>query len=463
MPLDLSTFTFPTAPTTLVLAPVATADNAKLMSALFSLSAEHSDDYQKWINVAIALKHAGEQYFSAFDAFSQRSSKYQGIDDCRKKWDAIKNNHEKPRTIASIYHDAKQHGWKWRELSGSPSDSQERYPTMSMQSLLSADFTEKYIVEDVLIKGMPAVWGGASKSMKTAMLLDLAFSLAVGRPYLGRFPCEKCKVLMLTGESGKFAVQRRLKMFVNNSEVVADDDYFQISESLPRFKSESDMSLLLSLLETQGTEVIIVDPLYLCLGDSDGSSLNSQGVPLLAISEVCRKAGVTIVVAHHSTKTAAREVGRKMKLEDLTQAGVAEWARQWWLISRREEFTLGSGLHQLHVNMGNCSSHSAEWAIDIDEGTRNDPRWNVTVQCASDLEAVDKCRKLDAKVAEDIENVRRVLTEPMSQTDLRDKAHVSPARWKKYTLPALLTQQVVKAIAGKRANAPHYVLVGASQ
>ncbi len=187
---------------------------------------------------------------------------------------------------------------------------------------------------------------------------------------------------------------------------VADDDHFLISESLPKFKNETDLSLLSVLLESTGTEVVVIDPLYMCMGGSEASNIQAQGELLWNISDLCRKAQVTLVVAHHVTKAAARDLNRVLTLEDLTQAGFDAWAHQWWMVSRRESFELGSGLHKLLVGVGNCSSYSAA-GIDIDEGTKDAPdgmlryigrlmygRWSQqrrqNAQLASDIAAVQQ-------------------------------------------------------------------------
>jgi hypothetical protein len=268
--------------------------------------------------------------------------------------------------------------------------------------------------------------------------------------------------MILTGESGVPAIQRKVKALVDQGggQVAADDD-FLISEALPKFKNEKDLALLDVLMRDKGTEVVIVDPLYLCMAGAEASNIQSQGELLWAISDLCRKAHVTLLVAHHVTKTAAKKVNEVLTLEDLTQAGFDAWARQWWLISRREEYVLGSGVHKFLIASGNCSSHSAEWAIDIDEGTKDAPKWDVSVRTASEVVSRDRAQKQRATLDEDIEKVRAALKHfpaGLSQSELKNKAGVNSKRWTKQTLPALMERGIIKAIAGHRKNCPHYVL-----
>ena len=196
------------------------------------------------------------------------------------------------------------------------------------------------------------------------------------------------------------------------------------------------------------------------MGGSEASNSQSQGELLWAISDLCRKAQVTLVVAHHVTKAAARQTNKVLTLEDLTQAGFDAWARQWWLVSRREPFELGSGIHKFLVAVGNCSSHSAEWAIDIDEGTKDAPNWEVTVNTACESRSDDRGHEQEVMLENDIIKVTAVLQQAgkLSKSDLRNKAGISQARFNKHTFPALIERGVIEEVAGKRANAPHYQL-----
>ncbi|MFT5326654.1 MAG: hypothetical protein ACI8P0_004531 [Planctomycetaceae bacterium] len=90
-------------------------------------------------------------------------------------------------------------------------------------------------------------------------------------------------------------------------------------------------------------------------------------------------------------------------MEDLAMSGFAEWARQWILLSRRNEYT-GDGRHNLWMTVGGSAGHSGCYAPDIVEGIHSEfgegRRWDVACQTASDAVDADKARKAVAKQAD---------------------------------------------------------------
>lgn len=329
-------------------------------------------------------------------------------------------------------------------------DAEARYAGHTMQGCLDADFNEEYIVEDVVIRGMPGIWGGASKTVKTGQMLDLGYNISTGGKFLGKFQCKKCKVLILTGESGGAAIKRRLQTFVAKYGKVAEPEYFFISEALPKFKSEDDLQLLKVLIEARGYEVVVVDPLYVCMGGSKAGDIQSQGELLYPIGNMCSKLKVTLLCAHHVTKSAARETNKLLSLEDLTQAGFAEWARQWFLINRREKYKVGSGIHKFSVSLGNSSNHSAEWAIDLDEGTKDSPKWEVKVYDPAELRVESKAEHDEVEYQCCLPLVLEALKGgPLKTRDLKAVTRLSGHKWNRLRDRLLSEGVVSKTTKGK--------------
>jgi len=279
----------------------------------------------------------------------------------------------------------------------------------------TADYRPSWHVKRVLVAKQPAVCGGRSKAMKTSLLVDLAVSLGSGTPFLGHFETTRTTVSILSGESGAFTIQETARRVAAARGVdLAGSDLF-FGFQLPQITNMQDVDATAELLLRTETEVLIVDPAYLCLlsGDVGGrqaSNVFDMGPLLLRLSEVGEQTGSTIVLCHHCRKSPGEGRDRfgPPDLEELSMAGFAEWARQWMLIGRREPFEPGTGQHKLWLNVGGSAGFSGTWSVDIEEGVLTDDftgrRWDVEVGTAQ--EARD-ARKRDAERQQQQERERR--------------------------------------------------------
>src|SRR5262245_33526559 len=73
-------------------------------------------------------------------------------------------------------------------------------------------FKRGWLVEGLLTEKEPFVIGGPTKTLKTALAVELAVCLASGKPVFGRFPVpEPRRVMVMSSESGGATLQSRAK------------------------------------------------------------------------------------------------------------------------------------------------------------------------------------------------------------------------------------------------------------
>lgn len=249
-----------------------------------------------------------------------------------------------------------------------------------------ADYREEWLIDRLLVADEPIVLGGPQKTLKTSVAVDLAVSLGSGTPFLGRFPVPRLvRTLVLSGESGKGTIQRTARLVCASRGVDLRDLHVDWQFETPRLSDPTHLATLQAGLREGGYRVAVIDPLYLCLigGNEkvDPANLYAMGPRLLDVARACLRAGCTPLLIHHATKSSGRTYS-PLQLSDLSYGGIAEFARQWILLSRRREYQ-GAPPHRLWMVTGGSAGHSGEWGLDIDDGILGEDfggrRWEVQV------------------------------------------------------------------------------------
>lgn len=349
-------------------------------------------------------------------------------------------NGQSPREVIGGHFDAtsptEQKGWRFSPISSS--------------TFAADDSRPEWLASRLLVKGQPAVVGGPSKVLKTSLVVDLVASLGSGTPFLGRFETYKPRrCALLSGESGQFTLRETaLRICTTKGIELADVDCLWQFD-LPQLGNAAHVNDLAAGLAEKGVTVCVMDPLYLSLlagGDvgADASrNVYAIGPLLLGISQACLRVGCTPIFCHHATK--AIPVGDPMELSHLSGAGIAEFARQWLLLNRRERYT-GDGRHSLWLSAGGSCGQGGLWSVRIDEGTIGEEfdgrRWNVEIEdsaTAFSNEAERRQQEKEARgkerdekrLADDAERLLRAIDElcrERSHTKLPPIAPIREAR-----------------------------------
>jgi hypothetical protein len=285
-----------------------------------------------------------------------------------------------------------------------------RLEVLSSAEFARREYSRRWLVEHVAVEGQPCIIGGPRKALKTSVMVDFAISLALALPFLGRFAVPRAvKVLFLSGESGDATIQETARRICAAKGIDLADLEGQLfwGFKLPSLSHPEQLAALADFIRANGIEVVIVDPLYLCLlsGNNriDPANLFHIGPLLAQITETCTAAGATPFLVHHLRKNRERP-DDPPELEDLAYAGVQEYARQWLLIGRSQRYELGSGEHRLWLNVGGSAGHSGCWAVHIAEGTIDADfggrSWCVDVQGATAARTEARAQAEAAKTEE---------------------------------------------------------------
>jgi AAA domain len=184
-----------------------------------------------------------------------------------------------------------------------------------------------------LIQGLwPAdaygVLAAQEKAGKTWAALDLAVSVACGRPWLDYFACPSPgPVLLFLGEGGERATVRRIEAIATSKGVDPDqlDDQLRLCFRVPRLAAPdagSELAAIEAELAAHPAILVVLDPLYLAAAGASGANLYDMGAVLQAIQGVCQHAGCALLVVTHWNKT-----GDGRGADRISGAGPAAWAR----------------------------------------------------------------------------------------------------------------------------------------
>jgi AAA domain len=172
------------------------------------------------------------------------------------------------------------------------------------------------------------VLAAQEKAGKTWAALDLAVSVASGRPWLDHFACPAPgPVLLFLGEGGERATVRRIEAIATSKGVHPDQlaDRLRLSFRVPRLAAPgagAELAAVQAELAEHPAVLVVLDPLYLAAAGASGSNLYDMGAVLQAIQGVCQHAGCALLVVTHWNKT-----GDGRGADRISGAGPAAWAR----------------------------------------------------------------------------------------------------------------------------------------
>lgn len=265
----------------------------------------------------------------------------------------------------------------------------DRLSVISSAKFAGMDLDERWLVEDVLVGDQPCMLGGAKKTVKTGLAIDLAISLATGTRFLDHFRVPSpAGVLFFSGERAKAAVRSTAERVCSARGIKGGlgairDMHWGVR--LPKLWRNEGIRALRQEIEQTKAKVVILDPLYLCLfslnSESRASNIFEVGSLLARASDACLNSGATPVFVHQLHKRLGSEPST---LDDLIYAGFGDFTRQWMLIKRRANYDVKNvGHHQQRLDVGGSMGHSSAWHLDIDEGQLKTDfsgrRWCVTV------------------------------------------------------------------------------------
>lgn len=375
----------------------------KAYQYLEHIKAERADNYDEWLAVGMALSWCdkSDETLEKWLEWSAQSAKFEE-DLARSKWESFRRENGRVLTLGYLERLAKEDGY-----------NPDRYQTGAVNAcdLLGREIVREYLINDVMVVNEPMVIGGASKSLKTSIALEMALSIATGTPFLDTFEVKQRKpVMFISGESGAATIQENLQHMADRKGLTRSDlRGLNIGFKLPKLDDLNTVEDILEELRERETDILFIDPLYrsLRVGDS-ASNVYAMGAQLELIAEKINRAGITVILLHHFRKQ-GKSYSEPPELEDLSQSGIAEFGRQFLLLKRRAAYEW-DGKHSLYFSWGGSAGHQGLRMLDVYTGVRQTGlTWQTTLRTAQEWEATQKEKKALDEEGENDEIRDRIL------------------------------------------------------
>lgn len=161
--------------------------------------------------------------------------------------------------------------------------------------------SNEMLVEGFLPAQAVVFTAGAPKSMKSLLTTELAFSVASGKPFLGRWQSgAPRRALIVQQESSMAAYQGRLRSAARRYGEC--DNLFVISNQHFDLMDEGSVEKLENELRRLRPTLTVLDPLA-SLHSGDENSAKDMGLLVRTLRRLRDQYGTTIIVVHHANKS----------------------------------------------------------------------------------------------------------------------------------------------------------------
>ncbi len=213
------------------------------------------------------------------------------------------------RTIAELAQAAQKRDWsKVHELSGqlaaeSPG-SQNGFTVCTSEALFAPIPEPTYVITDVMREASLLYWAAYGSSSKTWQGLDAAVSVALGQPWLHRFPTVKGRTAIVDYESGEYELRRRLQLIARARGAEAVDDIE--AAIMPGLYMGTPAFLAAMERLADGRSLVVLDSLRAAALEDENDSRIRKGLDDLR--KVAEKTRCAFGVLVHAKKTSSSVV-----------------------------------------------------------------------------------------------------------------------------------------------------------
>lgn len=178
------------------------------------------------------------------------------------------------------------------------------YATVCAADLAGATAPLKWIAQGLFLESGAGILGGAPKSGKSFLALELCVAIASGSPCVGLFPIQAAgPVTLLCAEDPQAVVLQRLQALSRAHDTTLERLPIHVIVE-PAVRLPEGLDRLRATLDKTRPRLLLLDPL-IRLHRADENSAAEMSVILDGIRALARGSGTAILLVHHTRKAAA--------------------------------------------------------------------------------------------------------------------------------------------------------------
>ncbi len=192
--------------------------------------------------------------------------------------------------------------------------STKTLPTRPVHAIDSQVEEARWLIRDLWGASAVGIIGGAPKSCKSWLALDLAVSVASGTACLGRFEVEsQGPALVYLAEDPLVQLRDRVAQLCRHRGIALDTlPLHAITAPSLRLDLESDRRALDQTLSALQPRILVLDPLIRLHRLDENSSADVSGL-LGFLRELNRRHHLALVLVHHMAKRSHRDPGQALR------------------------------------------------------------------------------------------------------------------------------------------------------
>lgn len=178
-------------------------------------------------------------------------------------------------------------------------------PVVRVGAIPEQQTQRKWLIEGIWGASAAGLLGGAPKSCKSWLGLDMAVSVATGTPCLGAFAILECgRSLVYLAEDAIEVVRERVASIGRHRGITLEAiDLHVIQSPSLRLDRENDLARLKETIRELRPKLLVLDPLVRLHG-VDENNASEIAELLSSLREIQRAFDVAVVVVHHTRKNA---------------------------------------------------------------------------------------------------------------------------------------------------------------